>query len=327
MSGLFDSYRRRIDYIRISVTDRCNLKCFYCTDGSVPHLPRREILSYEEIQRVVQVAAELGVKKVRLTGGEPLARPNLGRLIRLLSPIEGIDDISLTTNGIFLGRYAAELRQAGLKRVNVSLDTLKADRFEAITGRNKLAEVLAGIEAAKKIGLEPVKINMVVLKDINDDELLDFARLTTSHGWHVRFIEYMPLMLATADISRLVVVQDMVRLIQETLGELEPCKVDKGAGPARYFRLPGARGTIGFIRPLSECFCSECNRLRLTAEGQLRPCLLSDDEVDLKEALRSGASSSELKRLVKEAVLSKPERHSLEDGPIYSKRQMRQIGG
>ena len=327
MTELFDSYRRHIDYIRVSVTDRCNLKCFYCSDGSVPHLPRREILSYEEIHRVVQAAAELGVQKVRLTGGEPLVRPHLDRLIKLLGGIEGVDDISLTTNGLFLVKYAAELKKAGLKRVNVSLDTLKADRFTAISGRDRLAEVLAGIEAAKNIGLEPVKINMVVLKGINDDEIVDFASRTLKDGWHVRFIEYMPLMETAGDFSRLVVVQDMVRLIQGKLGPLKPCRVASGAGPASYFRLPGAPGTVGFIRPLSECFCSECNRFRLTAEGQLRPCLLSDNEIDLKRALRRGAGLDELKKLIKEAVTNKPERHNLNDGPARGKRQMRQIGG
>ena len=327
MTGLFDSYRRRIDYIRISVTDRCNLKCFYCSDGSVPHLPRQEILSYEEIQRVVQAAAELGVKNVRLTGGEPLARPHLDRLVGLLSRIEGIDDISLTTNGTLLCRYAAELKAAGLKRVNISLDTLKRDRFKAFTSRNEFDEVLSGIEAARNAGLEPVKINTVVMRGSNDDEILDFARMTAAEDWHVRFIEYMPINELVTDINRLIAVPDMMKLIEENLGSLVPCRADSGAGPARYFRLPGARGTIGFIRPLSECFCSECNRFRLTADGRLRPCLLDDDEVDLKGPLRRDAVLGELKRLIEETVLSKPERHYLSDGSFSGKRQMRQIGG
>jgi len=326
MSGLFDSYRRRIDYLRISVTDRCNLRCFYCTDGSFCHLPRSQVLSYEEIGRVVRAAAVLGVKKVRLTGGEPLLRPHLERLVELLSGVPGIDDISLTTNGVLLSSQAALLKEAGLKRANISLDTLKPERFAAISGRPRLDDVLAGIEAAKAAGLEPVKINTVILKGTNDDEVLDFASKTRDEGWHVRFIEYMPILEKDADLSRLVLVQDMMKQIEEKLGTLEPCLMASGAGPAQYYRLPGACGTIGFIRPLSECFCDECNRFRLTADGRLRPCLLSDNEVDLRAALRQGASIDELVAIIKQAVAAKPERHCLPHVSV-SGRQMRQIGG
>jgi len=325
MTGLFDSFQRRIDYLRISVTDRCNLRCFYCSVESVPHLPRREILSYEEIQRVVQAAAGLGIKSIRLTGGEPLIRPNLSQLVKMLSQIEGIDDISLTSNGTLLGKYAVELKEKGLKRVNVSLDTLKADKFRYITGSNQLEEVLDGIEAARQAGLNPVKINMVVLKGINDNELLDLARMSLD-GWHVRFIEFMPLAMPKAQAYHLVAVPDMMGLIS-SLGELEPCKPVLGKGPARYYRLPGAKGTIGFIRPLSDCFCSDCNRFRITADGRLRPCLLADDEVDLKGPLRHGAGVDELKQLMQKAVANKPERHNLNQGHLLGKRQMRQIGG
>ena len=327
MTGLFDSYKRRIDYFRISVTDRCNLRCVYCSDGAVPHLPRLEILSYEEVQRVIQAAAELGIKSVRLTGGEPLIRPYLSRLVELINQIAGIDDISLTTNGLLLAGYAAELKRAGLNRVNISLDTLKTDRYEAITGSNKLPEVLAGIEAARRVGLEPVKINMVVLGGTNDDELTDFARMTLAEGWHVRFIEYMPLMAPAADMAKWVAVPDMANQIEQSLGRLEPGRVASGAGPARYYRLPGARGTIGFIRPMTECFCSECNRLRLTADGRLRPCLLANDEIDLKGPLRNGTGLEGLKQLIQEVVASKPQRHHLAEGLTSGQRQMWQIGG
>ncbi len=327
MTGLFDSHNRRIDYIRISVTDRCNLSCSYCSDGSVPHLPRPEILTYEEIQRIVQAAAALGVKSVRLTGGEPLLRPNLVHLVSLLSCIEGIDDISLTTNGTLLGRHAARLAGAGLKRVNVSLDTLKADRFQAISGSDKLAEVIGGITLAQSVGLQPVKINMVVLGGTNDDELLNLARMSLDLGWHVRFIEYMPLNEPAADSSQWVSVSEMMKRIEKAMGKLEPGKMPVGAGPARYYRLPGAKGTLGFISPMTDCFCSECNRLRLTADGRLRPCLVADDEVDLKGPLRKGAGFEELKRLIAQAAASKPERHNLLERQSNSKRPMRQIGG
>lgn len=327
MTALFDSFHRRIDYMRVSVTDRCNLRCGYCMAQLVPHLSHDEVLSYEEIQRLVRAAAGLGVKKIRLTGGEPLVRPDLSTLVKLLAQVEGIDDISLTTNATLLGRYAAELKAAGLKRVNISLDSFKADKFRRITGSDKLKDVFSGIEAAKKAGLEPVKINMVVLKGINDDELLDFAQASVSQGWHVRFIEHMPLVASGVEGNRLVAVPEMMGVISKSLGELESCLPASGNGPAKYYRLPGAKGTIGFIGPVTDCFCSECNRFRITADGRLRPCLLEDSEVDLKGPLRSGASIEELKQLMLEAAALKKERHRLSDEFVPSKRQMWQIGG
>lgn len=328
MTGLFDSWQRQINYLRISVTDHCNLSCVYCSVGSVPHLPRSEILSYEEIQHVVQVAASMGISKVRLTGGEPLLRADLSKLVWMISQIESIDDISLTSNGILLSKYAVELKEAGLKRVNVSLDTLKEDRFKRISGRDKLGEVLSGIEAARLAGLNPVKINMVVLQGINDDETIDFARMSTSQGWHVRFIEFMPFGMPEAQSLETVSAQEIRERIQ-SLGKLEPYTGKTGNGPARYYRLPGARGTIGFITPMTEHFCHSCNRLRLTSDGQLRPCLLDDDEVNLKEALRNGASTDELKQLIQQAVAMKRERHHLTGGlaPGTVRRPMCQIGG
>jgi len=328
MTGLFDSWQRQINYLRISVTDHCNLNCIYCSVGSVPHLPRSQILSYEEIQDMVQVAAGMGISKVRLTGGEPLLRPDLSKLVRMLSRIEGIDDISLTSNGILLSNYALELKQAGLKRVNLSLDTLKEDRFKRISGRDKLAEVLSAIEAAHLAGLEPVKINMVVLRGINDDETIDFARMSTSQGWHVRFIEFMPFGTPQAEALATVPAREIQERIQ-SLGKLEPYTGKTGNGPARYYRLPGAKGTIGFITPMTEHFCDTCNRLRLTSDGQLRPCLLDDDEVNLKEPLRNRTGTDELEQLIQQAVTIKRERHHLTGGlaPGTVKRPMCQIGG
>ena len=328
MTGLFDSWQRQINYLRISVTDHCNLNCIYCSIDSVPYLPRSDILTYEEIQRLVQVAASLGISKVRLTGGEPLLRPNLSELVRMLAHIEGIDDISLTTNGILLSKYAIELKEAGLKRVNISLDTLRKDRFQHTTGRDRLRDALSGIEAAHRVGLDPVKINMVVLRGINDDEILDFTQKTIKEGWHVRFIEFMPFGTAKAEALKTMSTQDIRASIQ-SLGKLEPYAEATGNGPARYYQLLEARGTIGFITPMTEHFCQSCNRLRLTSDGQLRPCLLDNEEVSLMEPLRNDASTDELKQLIQQAVAIKQEQHHL-TGELASatmRRPMCQIGG
>jgi len=292
----------------------------------MPHLLHDDILHYEEIHRVVQVAASMGINKIRLTGGEPLVRLDLSRLVGSLSQVEGIDDISLTTNGVLLSEYAVELKEAGLKRVNVSLDTLKKDRFKYITGRDKLMEVLTGIEAAHSAGLHPVKINMVVLRDINEDETVDFARMTINEGWHVRFIEFMPFQATRAETLGTVSAREVRKCIG-SLGRLEPCAVKMGNGPAKYYRLPGAKGTVGFITPMTEHFCNVCNRLRLTSDGQLRPCLLDDDEVDLRKSLRNGANIEKLKQLIQEAVAIKRERHHLNEKLTTGERPMCQIGG
>ncbi|MFC2059888.1 GTP 3',8-cyclase MoaA [Chloroflexota bacterium] len=327
-TGLFDSFQRQINYLRISVTDRCNLNCLYCSERLMSQLHRGEILSYEEIQHIVSIATGMGISKVRITGGEPLSRVHLNRLVRMLAKMKSIDDISLTTNGTLLSRYAIELKDAGLKRVNVSLDTLNEDRFWHITGANKFKEVLSGIEAAHLAGLEPVKINMVVMRGINDGETLDFAQMSIREGWHVRFIEFMPFGTPKAKDFDTVSTQEIRDRIQ-SLGELEPYTSKAGNGPAKYYRLPGAKGTIGFISPMTEHFCSTCNRLRLTSNGQLRPCLLDDDEVNLKEPLRNGAGMAELKRLIQQAVAIKRERHNLAGGLASEtvKRPMCQIGG
>ncbi len=328
MTGLSDSFQRPIDYLRISVTDRCNLRCIYCmpTDG-ICLLPHQDILAYEEIYTIVKATAELGINKVRITGGEPLVRAGLPKLIQMLAQIDSIDDISLTTNGVLLGHHATELKRAGLRRVNVSLDTLKQDKFKIIThSSNKLGDVLEGIEVAEAVGLNPVKLNMVVMSGINDDELLDFAVKTIDEGWHVRFIEFMPINSEGTITSQFVSVSDMRKRLEQ-LGELEPCLPSVGNGPAKYFRFPQAKGTIGFITPVSEHFCFQCNRLRLTADGKLRLCLLSEDEIDLKQPFRSGISLGGLKQLIKEAVARKPLRHHLAEGYVPKDRPFCQVGG
>ncbi|MFC2011907.1 GTP 3',8-cyclase MoaA [Chloroflexota bacterium] len=328
MTGLIDSWQRQINYLRISVTDHCNLNCVYCSVGELPRFSHDDILRYEEIEKIVRVAADMGISKVRLTGGEPLIRPDFSQMVGVIAQVEGIDDISLTTNGILLSRYAAELKEAGLKRVNISLDTLNKDRFKRITGLDKLEDVLAGIEAAHKAGLEPVKINMVVLKGINDDEVIDFVRKSIDEGWHIRFIEFMPIGVSNGEVSGTVSAQEIKDSIQ-IVGKLEPYAGPTGNGPARYYQFSGAKGTVGFITPMTEHFCHTCNRLRITSDGQLRPCLLADDEVNLKEALRNGAGNDKIKKLIQQAVDTKREHHNLTGGlaPETASRPMCQIGG
>ena len=325
MTGLSDSFQRPIDYLRISVTDRCNLRCVYCMPAEgINLLHHQDILSYEEIYRITVAAAKLGIKKVRITGGEPLVRIGLSSLIQMLAQIDTIDDIALTTNGTLLAQYAEELKAAGLRRVNISLDTLKADKFKEITRGGELKDVLAGIEAAGTAGLNPIKINVVVMAGKNDDELLDFARKTVEDGWHVRFIEHMPFNQEPAHVYFVPV--NVIRERLAALGEMEPCTF-KGNGPAKYYRLPRANGTIGFITPISEHFCFRCNRLRLTADGKLRPCLLSEQETDLRQPLRNGISAEELKKLIKKAVDSKPRQHKLAQGCVPQDRPFSQVGG
>ena len=338
MTGLSDSFNRPINYLRISVTDRCNFRCIYCLpDNGISLLPHSQILTYEEITAIARLAAELGITKLRLTGGEPLARSRLTELVSLLAEIDTIDDISMTTNGALLKYNAHELKQAGLHRVNISLDSLKQDKFEFITRRGKLNDVYQGIDAARAAGLDPVKINMVVMHGVNDDEIADFARLTITEGWHVRFIELMPFATdnppeghsrrARTGLHPQFMSVHEIRKRIANLGELEPVSSIRGNGPARYFRLPHAKGTIGFITPISQHFCCNCNRLRLTTEGNLRPCLLSDEEIDLRQPLRDGTSQEQLKKLIQEAVWAKPQQHHLVQGLTPKKRLMAQVGG
>jgi GTP 3',8-cyclase len=294
----------------------------------VPYRDHNEILRYEEIERVVRAAAGLGIHKVRLTGGEPLVRAGVVDLVAMLAHIPGIDDLAMTTNGILLPRYADDLVRAGLKRVNVSLDTLRPERFTRITCRGQLSETLAGIESAERAGLNPIKINTVVLRGINDDELVDMAHMTLEHAWHVRFIELMPLNNSSQHFDANYMPNAEVQaMISAALGELRPEHPIEGSGPAAYYRLPGAPGTIGFISPVSDHFCGQCNRLRLTADGRLRPCLLSDFEFDLRPLLRNGASVDEIQDWLRKAILAKPAEHHLAEHVLPNGRVMSEIGG
>ncbi len=327
---LLDPYGRQITYLRISVTDRCNFRCVYCmpADG-VPWQSPAAIMTYEEIAEVIRVAAAQGVDEVRLTGGEPLVRKDLPELVRLIRAVPGIRDISLTTNGILLDTLAAPLAQAGLRRVNISLDTLDPQKFARITRGGSLDRFWKGVQAAEQAGLDPIKLNVVAMRGVNDDELLNLARLGIDHAWQVRFIEIMPIRNQASwgpdfppPESAYLSIRDMLQIL-EPLG-LQPVEHSVGSGPAREFRARGARGTIGFISPLGEKFCDRCNRLRLTADGYLRPCLLKEVEIPLLPALRAGEP---VLPLIEQAVALKPSSHELEEENYSSGRCMRQIGG
>ena len=331
-----DSHGRIIDYLRISLTDRCNLRCIYCMpEEGVDQLAHNDILRIEEIEEIVRVAAGMGITRIRLTGGEPLVRKGVIDLVRFIANTPGIEDVSLTTNGILLPQMAAGLKEAGLTRVNISLDTLDADQFAMITRRGKLEDTLAGIEAALAVGFKPVKINAVAVRSLNQDYLA-FAKLSIDHPLHVRFIEYMPVGESSgADgcgwgESDVVPTEELIEIIDvaaraEGLGPLVPAKDDRpiGGGPARYYEFAGAQGTVGFISPLSRHFCSECNRLRLTADGQVRPCLFSDDEFDIKNALRQG-TEDDVRAVIMQALGAKPDEHH---DKVGTERGMSQIGG
>ena len=335
MKGLKDNYHRTIDYLRVSITDRCNLRCIYCmpSGGLIP-IEHKEILRYEEIIRVIRIAAKIGVRKIRITGGEPLVRRNVVYFIASIKNIPGIEDLSLTTNGILLSRYAEELKSAGLDRVNVSLDTLKPERYREITRSGDLSLVLKGIEAIEKVGLNPIKINMVPICGVNSDEIAEFARLTLKAAYQVRFIEYMPFGSEDMWSPEKFISTEEIKSIVEGIGPLIPAKLRK-SGPARYFRFENAPGVIGFISPISNHFCNECNRLRLTADGKLRPCLFSETEIDLKPALRGGSADDEIERLIKLSIEVKPEGHNIGPQKLssliknreYCKKPMSRIGG
>lgn len=325
---LRDKFERIIDYMRISITDRCNLRCVYCMpQKGIKLFEHKDILSYEEIRRVVGIAASLGVKKIRITGGEPLARKNIFFLISSLKAIKGIEDISLTTNGILLEQYAKGLSDSGLNRVNVSLDTLRPDRYREITRGGDISPVLKGLNAAEKAGLLPVKINMVPIRGLNDDEITDFAHITLATPRHVRFIEFMPIGSRDLWNEDMYISTDDIKTTVERIAPLIPVHLRKN-GPARYFRFDGALGVIGFISALTHHFCGDCNRLRLTADGKLRPCLFSETEIDLKPALRMQSSDNEIERLLRLAIEVKPEGHKIDQRQDLScLKNMSRIGG
>ena len=329
-----DRFGRTLDYLRVSVTDRCNLRCVYCMPpaGVLPK-PRDAILHSEEIARMVQAAAGIGFRTIRLTGGEPLVRKDMLGLVRRLTTIPGIEQITMTTNATLLGSYAKDLEKAGLTRVNISLDSLRPERFRRITRQGNLETVWQGIQAAEAAGLAPLKINMVVVRGFNDDEVVDFARLTLEHPWHVRFIEVMPVAGVSdwgtdmPDMDKRLIPAAEIRQRIQTFGTLSVDAGPRGNGPARYYRLPHAQGTLGFISPISEHFCNSCNRMRLTADGHLRPCLFSDDGVHCKPALADGASLSDLQSLIRQASAMKPKRRSRLSGEPVNEIGMSLIGG
>ncbi len=309
-SGLQDTHRRVINYLRISVTDRCNLRCVYCMpEIGVSALRHQDILTYEEILRVARLAAELGIRKIRITGGEPLVRRDvvgfLGRLARLPS----LEDLSLTTNGLLLGPMARDLRKAGLRRVNVSLDTLRPEVFERITRRPGLQQVLAGLEAARAAGLSPIKVNVVALRGLNDGEILEFAAFAREGGYEVRFIEFMPSSADAWSAGGFLPASEILETLRSRYA-LVPVEERSSVGPSRTYRLNGG-GTVGIISPLTEHFCGRCNRLRLTASGSLRSCLFSDREIDLRPILRSQSGDPGLTEAIRRAVHEKPRSHTL----------------
>jgi cyclic pyranopterin phosphate synthase len=326
---LTDNFSRRINYLRISITDRCNLRCRYCMpEEGIPLIPHAEVLRYEEILRVARLFGQLGIDKIRLTGGEPLARRGILNLVRGISQIGEIGDLSLTTNGVLLGECAPDLVRAGMKRINVSLDTLNREKFSRITQRDRFLEVWSGIQKALDVGLFPVKLNVVAIKGFNDDEILPFAKLTLEKPLTVRFIEFMPTGGVDFWNRDNVLTVDTIRKEIGKLGPLIPVDGEAKDGPAARFRLRGAAGELGFISPISSHFCNNCNRLRLTPEGRLRACLFSDDEIDLKSHLRNHCSDEELRELLMTALRNKPERHCINTS-LFRKcqRNMAAIGG
>lgn len=321
-----DRFKREIDYLRISITDKCNLGCTYC----MPHMKPKtfksdEVLTGEEVLRIVRVARDFGVHKVRLTGGEPLLRDDILELVRGIKKA-GVPDLSVTTNGMFLGERAESLKEAGLDRLNVSLDTMRPDRFKEITGGGDLEKVLNGIDEAERVGLSPIKLNIVPIRGVNDDEVVEFAQMTLERPVHVRFIELMP-SRRDWDDEKCVKSAEVQERIEAELGKLEKRQF-KGKGPSRNFTLPGAKGIIGFISAVSHSFCYDCNRMRVTAVGKIRPCLFNKTEIDLLAPMREGADDKEIARLFKLAIDTKPEGNYLKK-PDENKSidSMSSIGG
>ncbi len=327
---LLDSYNRRLNYLRISLTDRCNLRCIYCMpEQGVPKLFHEDILTYEELMRLARLSVRLGIEKIRLTGGEPLVRKNITDLIVALKQIPGIKEISLTTNGVLLAEKAQSLWDAGINRINISLDTLDPQNYARITRFDYFNQVWEGIQEAERIGFSPIKINVVALQGINDDEILPFGRLSYEKPYHIRFIEFMPVGNDNGWNTKRFLSSEETLIKLQTLGPLFPVNDQDLDGPAKRMAYAGARGEIGLISPISEHFCPSCNRLRLTAEGRLRVCLFSDNETDLRTPMRQGASDAELEAIIQEAISKKPKEHPVQLNALYRKcqRQMSKIGG
>ncbi|WP_197910430.1 GTP 3',8-cyclase MoaA [Desulfosarcina ovata] len=326
---LVDPFNRTISYLRMSITDRCNFNCFYCRpDNNFNRLLHDDILTYDELFRLATIAVSLGVKKVRLTGGEPLVRKGIFDFIPRITSIAGLEDVSLTTNGAFLKDNLEKLYAGGIRRLNISLDTLRRDRFAKITGRDYFDRVWKTIERAAEMNFNPIKINMVVIKGVNDDEVLDMAALSLSHAYHIRFIEYMPLGAKTGQARSRTISNSEIRSRLNMIGELMPVLRNPLDGPAKRYKFAGAPGEIGFISSISNHFCKTCNRIRLTANGELRPCLLYNMQEDIKTPLRSGATDEELRSIFRRAVNNKPAEHLLVSSKKMSlSGQMHMIGG
>ena len=325
---MIDSYGRRLHYLRVSLTDACNLRCVYCMPEDITFRPAASLMQDEEILTLVEVAASLGVDKIRLTGGEPTIRRGVVNLVRAIKAVPGIQKVAMTTNGVKLAEMAMPLAEAGLSQVNISVDSLNPEKFRRITRRGDLDDVWRGIEAAEAAGLAPVKLNCVVTRGFNENEVVDLAQLSVDHAWEIRFIEMMPLgSVADFQQEQVVTSAETRAIIEAALGPLSPVPGHNGHDPAKPYRLAGAKGQLGFISSVSEPFCEGCNRLRLTADGKLRLCLLRDDEVDLLTPLRAGAGFETLRQLMSAGAFNKPWGHRLEQNDIAFSREMSQIGG
>jgi len=312
---LIDNYNRYLNYLRVSITDRCNLRCLYCVpQGMIPKVSHDEVLRYEEILRIVNLGARLGITKVRVTGGEPLIRKGVYTFLETLNQIEALQDVSLTTNGVLLKANADRIWSAGVRRINISLDTLDRFKYKQITGYDLFDQVWEGIQTVYEMGFNPIKLNIVALKGFNEDEFTAFAEVTRSRPFHIRFIEYMPIGRSRLKAEDHILAPEIEMRVRE-LGDLVPLERETNDGPAQRFKLKGAAGEIGFIRPISHHFCDKCNRLRLTANGHLRPCLLSDLQEDLKGPLRRGCQDDELAALILKAVHHKQDHHRLSLDP------------
>ncbi len=321
---MIDSYNRKIDYLRISVTDRCNLRCIYCMpEKGIDLLPHNEILTFEEIIKIVKASSKLGINKIRLTGGEPLVRLHISELVKEIKNIENIKEVSITTNGVFLKKYIDDLVQAGLDRVNISLDTLDKEKYAKVTRRDKFNDVMQGIKLALENGLNPVKINVVVCKEINFSEIMNFVKLSEEYPLDIRFIELMPFGEGM-NLTR--ISNDEVLNVIKKNRKLMPVSNIKGSGPAKYIKTNKGLGNIGFISPISHEFCNECNKIRLTAEGFLKLCLNWNTGVFLKEYLRSGISEDELQKIILEAVKKKPLKHGFTTTGMLN-GSMSKVGG
>lgn len=323
-----DRFGRKISYLRISLTDHCNLRCIYCMPEDMTFRPNSEMLQDDEVLLLTRLFADLGFEKIRLTGGEPTVRANIIKIVQGIAATPGIKSLSMTTNGVLLSKLAAPLAEAGLDRVNVSVDTLDPDKFKRLTRWGKLEDVWNGVLAAEKAGLIPLKLNTVVVRGYNEEDVVDLARLTIDHPWHVRFIEMMPFAGATdIQVGQMVTGAEIQTRIEAELGALQPANDGKLDGEARMVQIPDTPGQIGFISSVSVPFCASCTRARLTADGRLRTCLLREHEVNLLQPLRSGASLEELRSIVLDGLWEKPWGHGLAEGEFATNRVMSEIGG